>query len=762
MMRQADRHHTTRCLLWLVVGALLSWGGLEGWGYLEAESQVQSIKIAKTATVPNLLEQFRSYRWRGWSLNTWNTALAGQPGETPALKQERLHLALALAQEDDNQLARLRRRLLDPETSPEEVQAIRTVLGKGDEEWRKNLRKDLWKDLRDDNLEVQRRWRVACVLALLDADNPAWEKVAPEGVQWLLREPDLRGAEWQAHLRPVKGFLLASLEDHFRTGADLELRATAARVLADYVDRPEGLLLLLLDSNPRQCHHLLAPIKEKRNDLLPLLREELARKPADKATTEEQDALASRQANAALALLHLGQEGDVWPLLSRTSPPGLRCYLFNRFAAHEIPASRLVKRLREKNLGIAERQALLLGLAEYSFKEAAGDDRTFVLQWCRDSYQDDPDAGIHGAAELLLRRWQPQTKDPLPNIPTTPEDQPLPAGKNWYVNKQEQTLTLIPKPTGPFQMGTPEGEKDRWVTETQHWVLIPRGYAIGTKEVTRKDFYRFLNDLGTPPIVKLRYEQRMRASGLLAQVSPDDDCPVIGPEWPTACAYCNWLSKKNGIPEAEWCYEIEGSLFGERGFKAAGVLPMQNNPLMAAALAVKAANEGLVKLRPGFLKKKGYRLPTEAEWEYACRAGTTTNRFFGPSSQLLSKYAWTTANSNDRTYPAGSLKPNDWGLFDVYGNVWEWCLGQGEKGYPAADRDNPRLDDEEQLPPPGSRQRPPDGRLDIFSEFPYQLAIKGGSFQNPARSARSAARAAAFPYAGVQWIGFRVARTTDP
>jgi len=68
-----------------------------------------------------------------------------------------------------------------------------------------------------------------------------------------------------------------------------------------------------------------------------------------------------------------------------------------------------------------------------------------------------------------------------------------------------------------------------------------------------------------------------------------------------------------------------------------------------------------------------YRLPTEAEWEYACRAEAETSRYYGQSESLLEHYAWYQSNSKDRSWPVAHLKPNDFGLFDMQGNVWEWC-----------------------------------------------------------------------------------------
>ena len=130
--------------------------------------------------------------------------------------------------------------------------------------------------------------------------------------------------------------------------------------------------------------------------------------------------------------------------------------------------------------------------------------------------------------------------------------------------------------------------------------------------------------------------------------SPEPTCPMNSVSWYDAAAYCNWLSKKDGIPEDQWCYGPN-----EKGDYAEGMKLMSN-----------ADN------------RKGYRLPTEAEWEYSCRAGAVTAYSFGEPWELLEKYGWYYQNSPNRTQPVGSLKPNDLGLFDLHGNVWEWCQGR--------------------------------------------------------------------------------------
>jgi formylglycine-generating enzyme required for sulfatase activity len=190
----------------------------------------------------------------------------------------------------------------------------------------------------------------------------------------------------------------------------------------------------------------------------------------------------------------------------------------------------------------------------------------------------------------------------------------------------------------------------------------------------------------------------------------EPDGPGNGTSWYIAAAFCNWLSSKEGLSE---CYEPNGQ--GEYA-------------------------EGM-KIRADALQRTGYRLPTEAEWEYACRAGASTSRYYGESARLLASYAWHSRSSDDHSWPCGSRLPNDIGLFDTLGNIQEWCM---EKEGPYPKGDGAVID-----------------RIDASEEVRgLELRmIRGGAFRVHASEIRSALRYSSPPATTSYFVGFRLART---
>ena len=316
------------------------------------------------------------------------------------------------------------------------------------------------------------------------------------------------------------------------------------------------------------------------------------------------------------------------------------------------------------------------------------------------TYRDDPDPGIHSAVDWLLRcRWG--HGEELCNIDQVLAGQPKDQ-RRWYVTSQQgHTLAVIRNPAD-FVMGSPVHERDRHPEETPHRRHIPRSFAIATKEVTVRQFREFLK--ANPRVEHIW--------GPTEKYSPDtepEDGPVLGVTWFAAAQYCRWLSEQEDIPEEQRCYP-----------------------------SIAKIKEGMV-LPADYLAQTGYRLPTEAEWEDACRAGAVTSRPYGGSDDLLGDYARHVGNSRGRAGRVGSLKPNDLGMFDMLGNAWEWChdaLGPYPPGL-AEDRSRPEVVD-----------------------AAHQRVLRGGGFFSAAPELRSAHRFGFQPQVPFSLAGFRVARTS--
>jgi formylglycine-generating enzyme required for sulfatase activity len=150
---------------------------------------------------------------------------------------------------------------------------------------------------------------------------------------------------------------------------------------------------------------------------------------------------------------------------------------------------------------------------------------------------------------------------------------------------------------------------------------------------------------------------------------------------------------------------------------------------MSYCSAVTQRERGAGRLPAGY----EYRLPSEAEWEYACRAGMTNLFSFGDDAKAADPYAWTAENSDAMTHPVGLKRPNAWGLYDMHGNVWEWCLDWFEP-YPPVPLTDPT--------------GPAISKYKVF---------KGGGWNQEIQYARSANRFMMAPSNGIHFVGFRIA-----
>jgi formylglycine-generating enzyme required for sulfatase activity len=273
------------------------------------------------------------------------------------------------------------------------------------------------------------------------------------------------------------------------------------------------------------------------------------------------------------------------------------------------------------------------------------------------------------------------------------------------------TFDMVAIPGGAFLMGSPTNEKGRKEHEgPQHPVAI-KPLWIGQCEVTWDAYDLFWEKKANEKPAATDADKKADAITRPSKANHHDidwgygrgkTQPVIAVHHHAAMEYCRWLSEKTG---------------------------------------------------------KHYRLPTEAEWEWACRAGTTTAYSFGDDPAKLGDYAWFESNSNDMPHPVAMKKPNPWGLHDMHGNVAEWCLDQfNTKFYASLSKETATLMPFNQ----------PDKRR-------FGHIVRGGSWIDPAEAARSAARdysviawqkkdpqiPQSIWWNNADWVGFRVVRAVE-
>ena len=312
--------------------------------------------------------------------------------------------------------------------------------------------------------------------------------------------------------------------------------------------------------------------------------------------------------------------------------------------------------------------------------------QTVLTAWFRDQ----PDSGTHSAAGWALQQWQVD----LPALATSSQPD---ENRDWFVNSLGMTMVKI-RP-GQFL------RKSEIAIGKDQTVKLTRAYHLCDREVTIDQFRRFIDDAECP-------KEDKPANPPPPQRENSEMYPQPAVSWYDAVLFCNWLSRKEGLKP---CYERTGK---KETF--------QKTEYDAWRLVADGT---------------GYRLPTEAEWEYACRAGTTTDFACGSGDdELLRKYAVFQSN---RAGAVAAKLPNGRGLFDVHGNIWEWCYdwfdwyAEGEISDPA-------------------------GPLNQPSGEASNRTLRGGGWPLVASGCHSAYRGRYSPNMHHDYFGFRVARSWVP
>jgi formylglycine-generating enzyme required for sulfatase activity/tRNA A-37 threonylcarbamoyl transferase component Bud32 len=716
-------------------------------------SLVQSLASADTAGVPRLIEDLAEFRdLTGPQLRE----LAMQPTTT----KPGLHARMALLSDEPGRAGELAAYL--PGCKPEELLPVRSLLMPH----AAAVAPGLWAVLTDATAEPGRRVRAACALAGLAPDDPRWKTLSPAIVDQVTKENPLEAVVWSEALVPVRGLLLPALVRRYPESrgriefgklavSALAAEATGfdlmANLLARYTtDRPAELAELAMIVDARHHRLFAEAIRANRAGVVPVLKAELKKEafpggvvgselasvvgvPVSVSALDPDpmfDALAKRRANAAAVLLALGESELVWPLFSfpKDGDPSARSYLIERLAGIGADPLALIVRFRAEP-EISGKRALLIALGDFPVSAGWAGEREGLAKELVTLYRNHPDPGLHGAIDWLLRqKWGKAAElagidaelrsvsrgrvaaravfggvpvpgfvgvmgvacGPLLPAPVMGHD------RDWFVNGEGQTYAVVRGPV-EFTLGSPGTEPGRIaVNEPAHRKRIGRSFAIATKEVTVEQFLQF-----RPRHVWVE------------RYSPDRDSPAVGVTWYQAAEYCNWLSEREGIPREQWCYEPN-----EKGLYAEGM-----------------------QIKTDHLKLMGYRLPTEAEWEYACRSGSVVSRCYGRSVELVPRYGWYQKNGEERAWPVGRLRPNELGLFDMLGNALQWV-------------EDPAL-----LYVTGQRNNIENKKSLLIDERMSRL-LRGGSFNYMPVDLRCAFRNSSRPSTFNNSFGFRPSRTS--
>ena len=583
MMRQADRRHIKQASMLAVLAVVAI--GFVTWVMIKAEAKYLRARLleAKPEDVLGIVKQMGPYRW--WLDPQLKESLAKTTDTA-----KRNHIRLALLPTDPSQVSELFEQLM--QAPPEEFGVIREGLAP----YRTNLMPLLDRELDEINPSRQRQFRAACTLAdfapkrcAMGSSRKGCDRIA--GIGKRVSHSLLASA-----LHPVADQLFLPLVEMMqRDDLSSDRRQIISAIYQEYArTRPEG--LQVVESQFEQ--------QQRRVD-------------------GRRDNGAKGRAGIAALLAALGRGDRVWPLLQHSTDPTVRSYLIELLPESGVSFHE-IERALELERDVSVRRGLILTLGQFELGRVVPADQSRVTRRLLDWFECDPDSGIHGACDWLLRRWGFQ--EAIKIIEARLASDEISKDRNWFINKERLTFVIVRSPESLPVAPTPEKTSE----PEEPKLAVKYSFAISAKEISVEEFRRHRPDY---------------AKGK-SWAPPTPEHPAKRVTWYEAAEYCNSLN----ADRSQSSYVIDPD----------------------------DEAKTRVDLDKDWRSKFGYRLPTETEWEMACRAGTATSFSFGEGdSDLAARYAVFSSDARSRSRPTtcavGDRKPNGWGLFDMHGNVMEWC-----------------------------------------------------------------------------------------